>query len=232
MGFLTKLLGVPQDVQEAIEEKKSLQQLLKAERRVNEELREEIADAEHNTYRYHQQDIREANEQVEDAEYRADRKVVVAGYKANDATADAKREARDEFQAKLDKSDAKIAELESTIRTLELEAEESQQDTDLAIQEGILEFREAHVEDVAKLQVKVATLEGEVKAAQADGKSKDQVIKILTDLLEDYGETNSQLVETISEVAPKINLEKIGFEVTVPVPAKQGGGEQKKDGNK
>lgn len=231
MGFFGTIFGTSDEVELKESNKALVKRVKQLESEITEQ-REKDDDDYHEIYRENYLKQRKQDESQEDFEHRMERSSNKSEVRNQDAIEEAKRLARNESKVALSKKEEEVAELKSQIRDLELAAEEEQQETDLAIQEGILEYKEAHLEDVSKLQVKVATLEGEVKAAQADGKSKDQVIKILTDLLEDYGETNSQLVETISEVAPKINLEKIGFEVTVPVPAKQGGGEQKKDGNK
>lgn len=231
MGFITRLLGVPQDVQEAITEKKAATEALKVANRTIADLRETIADSEHKTYRQHRLELRNADEDVEDVEYHADRKVTVAEEKATDAVEDAKRQAKREAKQSLDQADTKIAELKSVVRELELAAEEDEASSDLAIQEGILEYKEEHIKDVTALEVKLAEAKGQTLAAQADAKSKDQVIKVLTDLLEGHGEQVDSLIEAITEVAPKINLEKLGFEVTVPVAAKQGGGDNKQKQN-
>lgn len=226
MGFFSKLFG-DSDTSELKETNKALVQRITKLESENTELREQDADDYHEIQREAFLNERMRDESQADFEHRMERRETRSDECSEDAITAAKRTAAKEAQTALDKKADELAVAKSENRELTLQLEEQQQETDLAIQEGILEYKEEHLEDMVKLQVSNAELKGEVKAAQADGKSKDQVIKILTDLLTKSGETNASLVEAITEVAPKINLEKLGFEVTVPVAAKQSG-EQKK----
>lgn len=228
MSFFSRLLGYPEDASEAKIQIKALTKQVKNLTKENENLREEMEDADHDASRWQRRELREARESAEDAQYSADRQVALAEREAEDSSEDAARAFKKAHKAELDKKDVEIANATSKVRTLELQLKEKGQDTDLAIQEGILEYKEEHMEEVKNLEVKLAVSQGETKSAQAESKQKDIVIKVLTDLLTKAGETNDSLVEAITEVAPKINLEKLGFEVTVPAAAKQGGGDQKK----
>lgn len=211
---------------------KALLKQIKNLNRTIEELQEDLDEQAHETYRSHRMDVRDLEETLEDRDARYERDLTNATEKANQRADDRIEENDKKNQQALVAKDTKIAELQSTVRELELAAEEDTLDVDLQIQEGINEFKEEHSEDVTALQVKLATSMGETKTAQAYASSKDAIIKILTDLVESRGEDVSEMIEfaqeTISAVAPTVDLSDISFNVNVPQQQTKNGGEQQK----
>lgn len=220
------MLGVSGDTQELLEERKlHLKQIKNLTKQVAD-LEEEIENAEHESDRWHREELRDAREDVEDSMHQADRRVQLAKDRADDSVYDATRRQMESHRAEIAKLQATISAKDVEIKNLKLAQEEEQADTDLAIQEGILEYRQTHLDELNVAEVKIAKLEGDVKAAQADAKAKDQVIAALTKLIDKQGTTQETLIEAVTDVAPKFNLEKLGFEVNVPVQTKT---EQKKN---
>lgn len=216
------------NVSELEEEKKALLARVKENARTIENLREQISDMEHNTYRYHREEIRNLSEKLSDMETAHARDLAKVREHATETAKAEVKDAKAAFQKTLESKDETIAELRSEIRDLNLAAEESAQNIDLAIREGILEYTEKNLGEIAKLQVQVAELKGDIKAAKAEADAKGIVIKALEKQNEVSASQVADSMAIVRDVAPKVNLEKLGFEITVPAQAKQGGGEQKK----
>lgn len=181
-----------------------------------EEVEQEHADHVHNLRRSYELDIRAIRERSSDEIRRVEREAELDVEKCDKHVREAQAV-----------RDGEISKLNSKIRDLELQVKERQTESDLEIQEGIQEFKEEHSEEIADLRVKVATLDGKVLAAEANGKSKDIVIEILKKQLDSRGEDMAAIVELAGDIAPKMDVDAFNFEVNVPVSAKTGG-EQKK----
>lgn len=239
MSFFRNLLGIPEDVSEAKATIKAQAKEIKRLSKQVEDLREEAEEAEHKQSRWDRLNNRKVQEDAEDEVYAAKRSEFVVSRDAKARAEDAKFEAETKAEqsevalkkaqrAELDKKDAEVVKLQSEKRELELKLKESQQDVDIAITEGILVYKEEHIEDLKNLEVKLATANGETKAAKAESAAKDEVIKAMTKLLEARGQDVTELIKTVTAIAPKINLEKLGFEITVPAQAKNGGDNKQK----
>lgn len=205
-----------------------LKQLKAADVRI-ENLETELEDQQHETYRSHENYVRDLQEERADAEHRAERRTAERIEEIQEAADERVEEAEAKFEKQLEDKDTQIAELQSQIRTLELAAEEESLDVDLQVQEGINEYKEEHQEEVTSLQVKLATSEGQTKTAQAETKSKDAIIAVLTTQLESRGEDVESMIDFAKSVAPKVSLDKFQINVEVPAPVtvqQKGGGDQ------
>lgn len=230
MGFLGTIFGSSDSSELKAVNKSLIKRVQQLESQLTE-LQEKDADDYHEMVRENYLEQRRVNESQQDFEYRMQRDAKKAENRNADAIEEAKRLARNENKIVREKLEAEIAALKSDIRDLNLAAEEAQTDSDLAVQEGILEYRESHVEDIFKLEVKLAVSQGETKTAQAESKSKDAIIAVLTKMVEDRGGDVTEALELVSEIAPNVDLSNLSFNVTAAASPKQGG-DQKKEGNK
>lgn len=213
---------------------KALLKQLKAADRINESLQEQLDDQDHETYRSHTLEIRNMREdhEKEIREVRIARDFMM---EKMETETDAKIErAAKENKAALSVKDTKVAELQSEINDLKLAKEEDTLDVDLQIQEGINEFKEEHGEEVSDLQVQLAKSQGETKAAQAETKSKDAIIAVLTAQMKSNHDDVETMVELAGNLAPKVSLDKFNINVEVPAPVTvtQKGGDNNKEQKK
>lgn len=228
MRFITNILGVPQDIVQAIDEKKAALASLKTANRTIEELREKLEDTRHDRNRANYLDVREVQEAHADDVRSYERELELAGERQQYAVNDAIERTRRENKAELAKRDETIAGLQSDNRELRRKLEEKQANTDLAIQEGILEYQQEHIGEMADLEVSLAKSQGETKTAQAESKSKDAVIAVLTKMVEARGGDVTEALELVAEVTPNVDLSNLSFNVTAPAAQKQGGDNKQK----
>lgn len=167
-----------------------------------------------------------------------------------DAMHDVKRDNKRVIEALEDEHEDEIRELNSdhrdevdelnrTIAALESDAEETKTNVKLAIKEAELAMKGESMEEVnaiykklveALADNKVVEAEGKAKAAAgvAESSAKDEVIEILTNVSDVFNQRNGEMLETISEVSPKVDLSKFEVNVTVPQGGNKGG-EQKQE---
>lgn len=219
------------DTEEVKEVNKALLKRVKEKDQRIEELEEQIEDQENDTYRSHRLDIQQYENRIVDLENRYERRLEAVRVENRDL-ADEKIEAAEaKNKAAFLAKDNKIVDQTSEIRTLELKLEEDALDVDLQIQEGINDYKSEHQSEVTALEVKVAKLEGDVKAANAESKSKDQIISVLAAVSDSKGDDIDAMIEFAKTVAPKVNLEKFSINVEVPAPvtvSQKGGDQQQK----
>lgn len=217
---------IPADVQELRDEVKLFKNRVKELIRANDDLSEELSDRDHDTYRSHREELREAREKLEYAQASYEKSVAKIRQSCDEACEEIRKEEKAKYDKAKDAMEEQIAELRSSIRDLELAADEEAQDVDLAIREEVLNFKTDHLEDVSKLEVKIAKMEGLIEGSKGEGKANDSLVKALEGIIVSLREDLDSMIDHATAVAPKINLEKLGFEVTVPAQAR--GGEQKK----
>lgn len=215
MSFLSNLFGSSESAELKNANKTLIKRNQDLEKRV-ETLEEKAEDDRHAAYRSAYLERRSLSEDREDYQRDSDRAESQSKSRIEDAIESATRKVTKEAQATVDKKEAELSGVRSEMRELTLALEEQQASSDLEISEIVLAFKEEHIEDISKLEVQVAKLEGQVAAAKEVSASKDQVIKVLNELLEKSDTKSLALIKALTEIAPKFDLSKLNFEISVP----------------
>lgn len=151
-----------------------------------------------------------------------------------------KSDHRDEIDEIKAEHREEVADLESLVARLETAAEEKSINVDLKIRQAELKLKEGNLDEVTKLLRELADVKASVKVAEANGKASaaegiaraeaaEGYIEAAGELVGKALEGNSDILDVVKSIAPKVDLSKM--EVVVNVPASQGGnkgGEQKK----